>query len=383
MGTPFILLGEATDPNVGDTLTYSWEQYNASTNPSSVNVDNGDNAIIRAFPPVATKDRYVPSLSALYSGGVFAGEVLPSKARTSAAPMKMILVVRDQKSGVDVDDMSIVVDAASGPFKITSHTAAVQMNTGSEQTVKWDVANTQAAPVSCGAVSVELVTGDPSYGDTITRVKLASGVNNDGEQKVTIPANTPTTSKARFAVVCDTNIFGALSAVNLGVNQVPPTLPARTFTTQDTQVLEGDFDGQTQMRFKVTMSRAMTTNQQVSYTIRHIDTDNDDFFTPTGAIPGGVYVFPSSGVLTFQPGQTVAYAVLNVIGDKVDTSNETFKFQLYDGSTRVADVIGTILDDDTPARIASISPATVTEVDAGANSNAVFTVSSNQSMTRL
>ena len=374
--TPLLLAGTATDKD-GDALTYSWEQYNASNTATPVNVDNGKNAVIRALPPTQTNLRAIPTLPALYSAQSFPGDMLLQKSRKDTDAIKMLLVVRDQKSGVDIDEMKLTVHDTGSPFKITSHTSATEMAPGSSQTVTWDVAGTDQAPISCSKVSISLAAGDASYGDEVETLELLASTGNDGSATVKLPTTGTPTSRARFVVGCVDNIFGALSPVNLSIGTSIEPPAALTFSTADTAVYEGNFDGATQMKFKVTMSPAMDTEQKVQYTVRHgdgisapeVSTDNGDFFISEGGlvIPGSVPIYKRTRLLTFAPGQTTAYAVLNLKSDKVEEADEKFRFQLHSMTgKRLSTNIGTIMDDDAPPRELSISNASLSEADAAA-----------------
>ena len=46
-------------------------------------------------------------------------------------------------------DMTVTVSAAAGPFTVTSPNTAVTWTAGTCQTVTWNVANTDVAPINC------------------------------------------------------------------------------------------------------------------------------------------------------------------------------------------------------------------------------------------
>ncbi|MBU0655464.1 MAG: hypothetical protein KJ914_10080 [Gammaproteobacteria bacterium] len=94
VGQSFTLNGSASDAD-GDTLSYSWEQMDAGT-ASTVGVDTGDNALIRANLPLDGPMRIITG-------------TLPSTIRT----LNFRLVVRDQQGGVGFDDMRITTVASS------------------------------------------------------------------------------------------------------------------------------------------------------------------------------------------------------------------------------------------------------------------------------
>jgi hypothetical protein len=91
-GTPFCLVGSATDANNPADLTYSWEQIDGSgpetagaPDPTATN-----NALFRTFLPQTSPVRYFPNLSDL-AGGTTSWEILPTVARN----MNFTFMVRD------------------------------------------------------------------------------------------------------------------------------------------------------------------------------------------------------------------------------------------------------------------------------------------------
>ncbi|MDX1906857.1 MAG: M12 family metallo-peptidase [Bacteroidia bacterium] len=217
ISTPFVLTGSATDPD-GDTLTYCWEQYNlgpagAPNNPS------GDAPIFRSFNPVASSSRTFPRLSSLLNNVQQTGEILPTYART----LNFRLTARDNKpggGGVSYDGTSVIVTDLAGPFLVTQPNTAVSLTGGTAYEVKWDVANTNLAPVLCKTVTILLsFDGGNTYPDT-----LASQIANAGSQVVLLPAQYSNT--CRIKVQADDNIFFDISDRNFSI--VQPTAPGFT-----------------------------------------------------------------------------------------------------------------------------------------------------------
>ncbi len=89
----------------------------------------------------------------------------------------------------------------------------------SSQTVTWNVAGTDAAPVSCANVAIDLSTDG---GTTFTAI-LAASTANDGSEIVTVP-NTPTT-QARVRVSCVGNVFFDVANANFAITGVVVELP--------------------------------------------------------------------------------------------------------------------------------------------------------------
>jgi chitinase len=99
-----------------------------------------------------------------------------------------------------------------------------------------------------------------------------------------------------------------------------------------------------------------------------------DYATADGSATAPADYQPTSGTLTFEPGQTVSQIVVHVAGDTVSEIRETYALNLPNatGATISDGVgVGTINDDDTPSM--AVANATVTEGNAG-TVNAVFNV---------
>lgn len=199
-GTPFMLTGSGSDTD-GDTLSYSWEQVDTGT-ASHVNVDLGDNALIRAFSPAITPIRVVPRLSDLTRNVQVAGEFLPATSRT----MNFRLQVRDGRGGIGHDDMKITVHDTGSNFVVTTP-SGTSLISGAQQLVNWDVAGTTQPPISCNSVDIALTTnGGNSFATLLARTP------NDGSATVTLPTNLG--SRNHIRVKCSDGIFFALSSTS-------------------------------------------------------------------------------------------------------------------------------------------------------------------------
>jgi hypothetical protein len=226
--TPFILTATGSDVNPGNTLTYCWEQMNnqVSTQPPVATSTSGPN--FRSFIPTTGTQRYVPALSAVVAGTTPTWEVLSSVGRT----YNFRVTVRDNVTGGgcnDQDDMVVTVSGTAGPFLVTQPNTNVSWAAGSTQTVNWDVASTNAAPVSCANVDILLsVDGGFTYPYT-----LVTSTANDGSQSVTIPS-IPASTTARVMVKANGNIFYDISNVNFAITV--PTSPDYSLSVTNTTV---------------------------------------------------------------------------------------------------------------------------------------------------
>jgi Metallo-peptidase family M12B Reprolysin-like/PKD-like domain/Secretion system C-terminal sorting domain len=209
--TPFALTGTSTDAN-DINLTYCWEQMNvgspATTFPS---VSNATGVAFRSFIQSSSPTRFFPALTTIKAGATSSTwEAVPNVARS----MNFRFTVRDNHAGGPAnnsDDMIVTVSTASGPFIVTAPNTAVTYAGGSMQTIMWNVASTNAAPVSCANVKVSLSTDG---GNTFPTV-LSASTPNDGTEMLVIP-NLATTT-ARIKVEAVGNIFFDMSNVNFTI----------------------------------------------------------------------------------------------------------------------------------------------------------------------
>lgn len=214
--TPFVLKGTATDANGGNVLSYSWEGTNIGTvvPDATTLTDNTKAPFFRSYPPVATGVRYFPRLEAILDGTNNArGDKLPSVGIATTHRM----TVRDNVGGLTYNQVTVTVDANSGPFLETTNLNGSYAGNASK-IITWSVANTTAAPISCALVNILLSTD----GGLTFPTTLLANTPNDGSQAVTLPNITTTT--ARIKVESSNNIFFDISNSNFSITSgfAPP-----------------------------------------------------------------------------------------------------------------------------------------------------------------
>jgi hypothetical protein len=221
--TPF----ELEAPEVIDTdheaLTYCWEQWNRSTSQNqggdfgkTFTATRVQGPIFRSFSPVAGSVRVFPRLDTLVDGVTkYLGEKLPDTNRI----LRFRLTVRDIFNGLGAynfatDTIHLDVHHTGVPFAVTSPATAATWEMESTQTITWDVASTDIAPVSCSEVNIYLSTD----GGFTYPIQLLASTPNDGSAEVTIPTMTPTTT-ARIKVKGDNNVFFNISPVDFSIEE--------------------------------------------------------------------------------------------------------------------------------------------------------------------
>lgn len=228
INTPFTLNATATDAD-GDALTYCWEEWDlgasttwnggAATTTSPLFKSRVPKATgSRTFPDIAVIAANYPASPAASMGGL-KGETLPTVARD----MKFRLTVRDNRTGggAVVTGGDGCQSGFTGTFKISavgSTPFAVTFPNGGEtfsglnpQTITWNVAGSDLAPVNTANVKISLSLDG---GLTYPTVLLAS-TPNDGSESIIIP-NTASTS-ARIKIEAIGNIFFDISNANFTI----------------------------------------------------------------------------------------------------------------------------------------------------------------------
>ena len=263
--TPFALTGSATDFD-GQSLTYMWEQTDRGGAAGTALVSNTktNGPLFRQFGTAANvspSDTLLTPSPGLNAVGTDPTRVFPDLAQIlvnntnaatgvcPAAPapptalppdirdcfseflptnawvgflndrtLNFKLTARDGNpgaGGVGSADTRLVIDPLAGPFLVTSQSTSAPLTGGSAQTVTWDVAGTNVAPIGVAEVKISLsVDGGLTY-----PYVLAAATANDGSELVTLPNDGTTT--ARIKVEAVGNVFFDISETNFTIQAVP------------------------------------------------------------------------------------------------------------------------------------------------------------------
>jgi hypothetical protein len=214
--TPFVLTATGNDVD-GDSLTYAWEQIDNGPLKALTAGDDGVGPLFRTFVPSTSSSRTFPQLSTILSNTSDSAERLPTLSRT----MEFRVTTRDNRvdgGGVESDDVEITVLNTGAPFAITSPNAGLTWSSGSTQTVTWNVAGTDLAPIGVAEVNILMSTD----GGQTFPIALAGNTANDGSATVAIP-NVAPSSEVRLKIEAVGNIFFDISNTDLTVTPSPAT----------------------------------------------------------------------------------------------------------------------------------------------------------------
>ena len=207
--TPLVIDGSGSDAD-GDTVTFSWEQRDLGSAAALAAPDDGAMPLFRTLAPVASAQRYLPQLATVVAGEMDNAEKLPSKARS----MVFALTTRDERGGRNSDSTEITVIAEpliSKPFSVAEPDLGGSL--GSVGTVRWNVGETDTAPISAQKVDLYLSTdGGLSFQST-----PFATTNNDGYARVEFPSGIKTDT-ARLMIKGRSNIFFDVSDANFSLD---------------------------------------------------------------------------------------------------------------------------------------------------------------------
>jgi len=282
--TAFVLKGTATDPDGVNSLTYNWSQNDPAQAPGAGTPQSTwtQGPLYRSILPLDSPNRYMPNLASVVSGNLTpTWEVTPSVGRT----MNFSFIVRDNGSGfangigqTDSDLMTVTVDGTSGPFLVTSqNTSGISWSVGTTQTITWDVANTNNAPVNESQVNILMSTDG---GQTFT-VNLASNVPNTGSANITVPS-VGTISNARIMVEAANNLFYAVNQEAIAIQEAEFIL---AFNDNDISICKPN-----DAVYNLTYNTFLGFNETTTFSTNNLPSGLSATFNPTTATADGTSV---------------------------------------------------------------------------------------------
>lgn len=205
--TPFTLAANVVAGEPGRRLTYTWDQMDAGDEERGPLADDGHGPLFRSLPPSPKASRDFPR----WPGAP--GET----PATSTRDLSFRLTVRDNagdaSTTASADIRVRVIDTGRAFAMITDDVPQTAM-AGAPMTVRWDVADTDAAPLSCHFVHIDLSTDDGESWHPI-----ASDEPNDGVAHPLLPVASAGT-RAHLRVRCDNRPFFAVSPAAFTVGAV-------------------------------------------------------------------------------------------------------------------------------------------------------------------
>lgn len=291
--TAFLLKGTATDADAGDTLYYTWEQIDDGviTN-TNFGPTNTSGANFRSRPPSTSPNRYMPTIERIIAGQLTETNPTVTPGNTSwetvsdvARDLNFGFLVRDrhisgglgQTPQSSSDAMKVTVDAAAGPFVVTSQNTAGHIGyAGSTESVTWDVAGTDGGNVNTANVNI-LLSEDGGY--TFPHI-LATNVPNDGAHDVVLPNVTTTT--ARIIVEGAGNIFLAMNSTNFEIQTTEFVLNPSNSPLDVCQPNDAVFD--------FTYNTFLGFSETTAFTATNLPAGATATFNPTSATADGTAV---------------------------------------------------------------------------------------------
>ena len=324
IGTPFVLSGEANDADSEDVLTYAWEQIDSGLVPYDVfGPQNTQGANFRSLPPTTATLRYFPALAS-----VLAGELTQQNPSTDSSwetlsnvsrEFNFALTVRDNAAGgggVASELVKVTVIDTAGPFSVTSQANGELYLTGSTQTVAWDVAGTDQAPILASTVTISMSTDGGLTYPTV----LSENIVNDGSEQIVIP-NTVTTT-ARIRVQPDNRVFYSINSQDFSVTEDDIVL---SFTDLDYSVCNNE-----SFTAAITYETSTAFTDTVLFSSLNAPSSLSVGFSPTIASANGTPID-----VTFSAGNDIDvgnYAVDLVATSDIRTQSITFNISAYSSS---------------------------------------------------
>ncbi len=314
--TPFELTAVASDPD-GDLLTYCWEQFDNEIADMPPMPTNTDGPMFRSLSPTGNPTRVFPNLNDLLNNVSPEWEVLPSVARG----MNFRCSVRDNNSSngcVEEEDAFVNVAGTAGPFLVMMPNTDVTWMVGERQMVTWDVANTNASPVSCEQVDL-LLSIDGGY--TYPFI-LAENIDNSGSFEVEVPNQV--SPECRVKVKGTGRIFFDVSNENFEI-ELPPV---PTFLMDVDPSSKSICASEGQVDFTISTQAVAGFDEMIEFTVAGLPSGANASFMPSTLSGNGETVLSISSLEAIESG---AYT-LSLTGSSTSvTQSSEILLNIYQG----------------------------------------------------
>lgn len=331
--TPFVLTATATDAD-GDALTYSWEQFDLGPSTTwSGGANSATAPLFKSRVPKASGSRMFPDTAVILANypanpsatlGGLKGETLPQVARA----MKFRVTVRDNRAGGAgvvsggsgcstggfTGDFVVNTVDGTGPFLVTAPNGGESYPGGSVQNITWNVAGTDAAPISCANVRISFST-DGFRTSTV----LAASTPNDGSEALAIPVGLTNTARIRIEAIG--NIFFDISNQDFSVT---PALDGFDFSTPAPATVA--CNGPTTANITLGTTPFGTFNTPINLTATGAPAGTTVSFGTNPLTPGSSTTVTLNGVNTLSNGSYVI-TVNGVAGSQARSRELTFTVQ--------------------------------------------------------
>jgi len=333
--TAFILSGQATDSE-NDNLTYSWEEFDLGTASASkveAQTDDGSRPLFRNFVPKTTASRSFPQLADLVNNQNTFGESLPTTDRD----LNFRLVVRDAQNNLADDAIKITVVSNNEGFHVIEPSINAAWN-GGQQTLTWNTASSELAPINCSAVDIFLSQNSATSFEWL----LVSNTANDGSELVNLPHLE--TNQGRVKIACSNNVFFAMNVSDISIisdgstfDSKPEFLAQVVLTVAEDQSLtlnKSDFSFVNNLQIDSLIIGAGS-NYQV----------NGNSITPTSNYNGDLSVLITATKGEFTSDVFMANVSVSAVNDLPVSNNDSASVE-QDSSNNVIDVLANDNDVD-------------------------------------
>ncbi|UWX60082.1 M12 family metallo-peptidase [Chryseobacterium oranimense] len=242
-GTAYYLEATATD---ADPVKYTWEEYDSVDEDATISGDAGwgyntQGALTRSYFGTTSGRRYFPSLPLVMNGILTNKASLPNNTNPSWETVSYVprllnyaVTVRDENAQRPMlSSLETTVNVGNdGPFKFNGLTASTILYNNASNTIKWAVANTNAAPYNVANVKIDYTADNGT-----TWTDLVASTPNTGTYTAQMPGSLTGTVKFRISAI--NNIFYAVSpAVTIGAAPTSTTAAPTGLSTTAADVLK-------------------------------------------------------------------------------------------------------------------------------------------------